>query len=195
LAYAWQPEDAGILYAENSDDGSASFYDRDGGVAYKYANAVATALGGGWFGINFYDSQGAYSSYALWKNGKTYCEPETQIWRRINDDRFLVYGGGFAQIIDSAGAVLYDTRDHGSGLIWDTSVTPDGVVRIDTCTTWPEVYSMLVSPDGETLLPAEFLNLTRWGEVYTARRGYYGGLIDGNGNWIIKVSLLDSIDD
>ena len=37
--------------------------------------------------------------------------------------------------------------------------------------------------------------MEKMGEYFCAAEGNYGGLIDRSGNWIIKVSLLDHLDD
>ncbi|MDR0905064.1 MAG: WG repeat-containing protein [Oscillospiraceae bacterium] len=50
--------------------------------------------------------------------------------------------------------------------------------------------------DENFLVPLEFDILHTYGGDYSAvRQGYYGGLIDKNGEWIVKVSLLDYLDD
>ncbi|HOQ75931.1 MAG TPA: WG repeat-containing protein [Thermoclostridium sp.] len=45
--------------------------------------------------------------------------------------------------------------------------------------------------NGEVLVDAVFNYLTEIGVNYLAVQGDYGGLIDVNGNWIIKVTILD----
>lgn len=53
----------------------------------------------------------------------------------------------------------------------------------------------LIDSDGNYILEPVYRSLIPVGDKFMAYQGYYGGLIDKSGNWIIKVSLLDYIND
>jgi hypothetical protein len=200
-AYAGAPQDSGILYAETTwdwSDGYAApttkFIDRDGKVAYSY-DADAQKLGGGWFTLTTYSPQGTSVTSKLWKDGKSYCAIDGQFWFRLSDTRFVAMVGNGAQIIDIDGNVLYDTKARGMSSVWNVRDGEDGRVYIEHSANYPNVTVEVVSPDGEIIIPEKFTDFDQYGEFYTARLGYYGGLIDKSGEWVVKVSLLDSLAD
>jgi hypothetical protein len=179
-----------IVHNYSGERQRRQIYDLDGNLVLE-SDAYLDYLGGGWFVRQTDEKQ-----YELYRDGKSYASfrfADGNYVERLADDRFLLHPQGTnPYIIDSAGVVVFDFDGYGErfrqAYTWETrlfiSLTVDGRERTG-----------VLDIDGETLIPPEFDVLRPINGKYTARQGSYGGLVDENGEWLVKVSLLDSVPD
>jgi hypothetical protein len=126
---------------------------------------------------------------------------------RVGEDSFMVSfdsGAVLFVLFDGDGNVYYERsreRDEPSESYSEyASVQPDGNIGIRV---WKqdsfsaEYWTWFVTPEGREILSPEsgFQVAGRFGELFAVRQGHYGGLADADGEWIVKRSLLDYIDD
>ncbi|MDR0324802.1 MAG: WG repeat-containing protein [Oscillospiraceae bacterium] len=115
-----------------------------------------------------------------------------QIWHGLPEDRFVFYRyddeleQSVQGIVDKTGAVLMEIRKG------NVEVLPSG--RIQT-SRWERGvgYYGLWDVDYQPLLPTRYQFLTDYGDYFAARDGYFGGLLDKEGNWVVRRSLLDTL--
>jgi hypothetical protein len=198
-------------------DFKTTFYNRKGEVVYAF-DKRAYDLGNGWFAL--IDDSG--SSSELWKDGETYCKLNGYFcerlagWSNPEEDRFVVLSNSYErlQIVDKYGSVLYDIQKYTTpsyySAYYDTN--KDGSLTIHAYayseSDYDTAYTQTVSPDGDILEPLKPQEPTNYNYTYSlahysiqygdhtaVRDGYYGGLQDKNGEWVVKVSLLDSLPD
>jgi hypothetical protein len=168
------------------------FYDLDGNLALE-STAFLDYLGGGWFFRQTGEKRGA-----LYRDGKAYASfpfRDGDAVSRLTDDRFLLHPQGEnPYIIDGAGAVVFDFDSYGDSFA--TAGTWEDTRRLHVGLFDGNRYVVgLTDENGEELIPPEFDRLEPVNGNYLARRGVYGGLVDENGDWIVRVSLLDSMND
>ncbi|MDR2615819.1 MAG: WG repeat-containing protein [Oscillospiraceae bacterium] len=184
-----------LFYRENADN-SLVFYDKTGAVV-RELNETGVYLGGGWF------TELSGDSISLIRGDKTYLTlPAGQngaYITRAGDDRFVyacsepdVY---FTSLIDAAGEVYLaaDTSgDERTSLYRDPG---DELIRVFRGDGGLGFYTT----DGEVVLPVEYEVAQPFpssnGPLFTVRRGNYGGVVRPGGEWVVKVSLLDSLPD
>jgi hypothetical protein len=186
--------------------GAAQFLDADGNAALAYASADerVSYLGGGMFlrgdeRTRITDESGreyvvGASLYRL-ADGAVFPLDgvrDFQFWR-LDEDRFLGLCVQSVKLFDGEGNVIYD---FGEGYSVDMPATelPGGRLAVGVRGGWPLKRGVadldggwLVRPVYEALVPA--------GDMYAARSGRYGGLLGKDGEWVVKLSLLDSLTD
>ena len=113
--------------------------------------------------------------------------------------------------IDNDGKKYYLARKYRADYVADTLISADGKELLNQIDygnltyigTEPFHITYQYVPDrgnhflkiGDNIAKENFYDVRRYGDYYTATQGNYGGLIDKDFNWLIKVSLMDYIDD
>jgi hypothetical protein len=115
---------------------------------------------------------------------------------RVSDglpgDRFIVWfyedDTAWWGVVDKTGSLLADTRE---GSAW---IAPSGRIQIYKWEENTPLYGLWDA--GLTpILPLRYHHLAEYGDYFAVREGYFGGLKDINGNWVVRRSLLDSMMD
>ena len=106
--------------------------------------------------------------------------PYSSICKYDGDGYFVKLNGG-DRIYDKIIGEIVSASDGREFEIFEVYGTDSGDLRL---------YG-IKNKNGEVLVDAVFNYLTEIGVNYLAVQGDYGGLIDVNGNWIIKVTILD----
>ena len=174
-------------------------YDEDYNISYTYNKAApldaeSQYLGGGYVGKSL--GEGEYMLSRGWQS-KTF---KANTAERICGDLFQLKDGTDAGVVNIEGR-RYLNNGEGLRKIADLDYS-DGVIcikyQMGSGNPYVSGYGKLkygvVGNDG-VLLDFRYSYLEEMGEYFCAAEGNYGGLIDRSGNWIIKVSLLDHLDD
>jgi hypothetical protein len=117
-------------------------------------------------------------------------EPDT-FRSELADDRYYRYQD--TALIDGEGNVLFT---FGPDYVFEGRNDFRGgkLLKILVRGVWP-VKRGLVDLDGNMIVEPVYDDLLFLNGKYAVRQGSYGGLIDEHGDWIVKVSLLDSLND
>ncbi|MDR3209663.1 MAG: WG repeat-containing protein [Oscillospiraceae bacterium] len=181
------------------------YVDADGREVASYPETGGSGyLGDGWFAVE--NTVNGERVLEISEDGAVrFTVPESADYglptvTRLEDGTFVsllgTYNSASLRVLDASGAELYSfTRDAQL-----ETITPDGLLRFSKSEPTAggggyAYYAGITAPDGTETLPVAYLYLTRFGAYYTGQRGYYGGLLDANGDWVVKVSLLDGMDD
>ena len=107
----------------------------------------------------------------------------------LPDDKFLLHdytGDTYWAVADKSGTLLGEWRE---GYAW---MLPSG--RIQSYCQWNRTtVHGLWDADLTPILPVRYEYLAEFGDFFAVRDGYYGGLLDSEGHWVVKRSLLDSM--
>lgn len=164
----WYMDRDGTLILDATPDGSDK--------RYNY-------LGDGWF--DEYEGD----SHALWRDGVSYPIGTLNDIFFLGGDRFLIgyrVDERYAQkIIDSAGTVYFQTEE---GMWLDYRYG-------ERQTLCAHGRYGIIDRNGTELIPPLYHRILPLGDHYLVWQGIYGGLLDPAGDWVIKVSLLDSMGD
>jgi hypothetical protein len=187
---------------------STRIFDKDGNETRLF-DGVASGLGDGWFAVrDFSDTERRHMTLI---DDKGDVRAEIPPLRgdgapydvsRLENGNFIVRFDGripFA-LLDGSGEVYYEcVREDGyTGYYYDTYTSGGNIkVHIYSEGNYADVSYFLVTPAGEEIFPPSsgFRVLNQFGEMFAVRYGYYGGLVMGDGEWIVKVSMLDYLDD
>jgi hypothetical protein len=120
-------------------------------------------------------------------------EPEPDAFHsRLADDRYYSYQD--SALVDGAGNVLFAFEPDYIFNYYVGGLSGNGLLRISKRGEWP-VKRGLIDLDGNFIIEPAFEELLSLNGKYAVRQGSYGGLVDENGDWIVKISLLGSLDD
>jgi hypothetical protein len=147
-----------------------------------------TLLQNGWL-----FTRSGYRESRLEKDGEV-IELPYNVNRGLPGDRFLVSApfdrrddeeSWWWGVSDKDGALLRN-GDSGIESLEDVTVLPSG--RLETFRYGDRAYGLL-DTDGTVLIPPRFAFMKEFGEYYAVKEGMYGGLVDKNGTWILKLVL------
>jgi hypothetical protein len=180
------------------------YYDRDGNFLFE-----TDGTDGEWnrqyLGYGWWSSGGTGKTdrtpVALYKDGAEYNVGVADYVSALPENRFVLrtdgytsggseYVPGGCRVVDLEGNVYYDATE---GDVWLTN--GDGSDGRLTVYQYSDRLTGVIDRYGSVIIPQKFSTLTVCGENYVAVRAGYGGLLDKNGNWIVKISILDSIPD
>ncbi|MDR2357851.1 MAG: WG repeat-containing protein [Oscillospiraceae bacterium] len=212
--YYWYPgkndkdyyDGAGNPVAETFGDGSGRYYDATGAIAGEWDAGGGNYVGGGWVAL-----YGGEDSVMLKDGRSVVSEGFLRNIILLPGDRFV---GSFRideespegetvsryvdRLFDGEGNILLDFG--GEYRYSDDYVDAfygmplkEGLIRIRT-DGWPHNNGLL-DIDGNIVLEPVYETIYNFGEYYAVRRGHYGGIVDGGGEWVVKLALFDSAAD
>ncbi|MDR1735921.1 MAG: substrate-binding domain-containing protein [Oscillospiraceae bacterium] len=137
-------------------------------------------LENGWF----YGHDPETDAWVLEKDGEVIHLDSGTVEAGLPGDRFLCY----REIIDKEGNVLL------SG--WNNvyEMLPSGRVIVYIYESGASDY-FVINSDYTGFLPVQGDRISEFGDCFAVLDGEYGGLTDIQGNWIVRVSLLDYFED
>ena len=146
---------------------------------YTEYNYIIEDLGNGYYAETDY----ANDTVTITHSAKTHIFENAEYISLLPPDRFLLArhcdDGIKWRIEDFDGSLISSEINGYSRVIGNYILAND------------KVYDF----SGNRIGNEEFIELEQFGNCFTAKQGYYGGLVDKNLNWIIKVSLLDYYND
>lgn|GEM_PF-4492539 len=181
-------EYSGFYFVSSMDWVEMSMYDHWGN---SVDNRGGWYLGGGYF-RTWIDRDNIFEGIRLHGNG---------IDRELGSvDLQWLYGDWFTKRLDETdergddiffqwNAQTEETRDvvmH----IWDRR---DNRITVANGWHWGQKFGV-IDDEGNAVIEMEFDSLSPIGENYFAVQGRYGGLLDQNGNWIIRTRLSGNFD-
>jgi hypothetical protein len=174
-------------------------YDRTHAVIDKNGAAVIPPEDG--VSIVRYDS--FFRLGADWSNRIRYADLEGNIVLYADDARFLE-DGWFAVKTDGSVSLYKDGETYcelpPDASVWDVSFIGDDRFTLRRTAADGSRVSTVIDSGGNVIeeLGADQYYESPWNIFrgkHAVQRGSYGGLLDENGEWLVKVSLLDSIPD
>jgi hypothetical protein len=177
------------------------YYDRDGNFMYETdgtdENWNRLYHGDGWWSSGGVGKTGR-DPITLYKDGAEYDMGAADYVSVLAENRFLLRNDsyypsddkltpGTCRVVDLDGNVYYEATD---GDVWLTG--DDGRLSVYN---YNDRLNGVIDMDGNEIIPQKFKILVQCGENYIAVRAGYGGLLDKNGNWLVKISIWDSISD
>ena len=143
-----------------------------------------------------------YNFIAIFRNGEEIPIPESNYFCVLNSDRIALMrpeGLEHDLLIDSNGNIISEFNFGGGNFRFIEDYRfpiPRDYIKYAHGDSYYYYYASMgiMSIDGEPVTEPVFETIQRFGDHYAVYGSGVGGLLDENGEWVVKLSLLDNLD-